>query len=180
MQHETVKPWQDIDIEAAGLPSGPGKLHAVIKELNVTKAPRYQAKDGKTYCNIFVTDVCRAMGFAPSHWVDTAGNPAKAGLPHRELTANSMVDWFRNQGQRFGWDEVDRDTALDAAERGHLVVVAWQNPLRAHPGHVAIVLPEGTIAQAGAKNFVGYTIREGFGELPVVFFVQTRGGAHRP
>jgi hypothetical protein len=180
MSYEDAPAWQDIDIPAATLPTGPGKLHQVIKELEVTKAPRYQAKDGNTYCNIFVTDVCRAMGFAPSHWVDPFGNPGKASKGNQELNANRLINWFYDHGERYGWHPADREVALAAAERGHLVVAAWKNPLPTRPGHVAIVLPEGTIAQAGAKNFVGYVISEGFGKLPVSFFVQLRGGSHAP
>ena len=33
-------------------------------------------------------------------------------------------------------------------------------------------------AQAGSRNFVGETIRAGFGDKPVRFFVQMHGGSH--
>jgi hypothetical protein len=65
--------------------------------------------------------------------------------------------------------------ATDAAARGHLVVVGWDSKGKGS-GHVAILLPEGPIAQAGRKNFVGRTVAEGFGKYPVRFFIQANSG----
>lgn len=179
MSYQDAPPWQDIDIPAADMAPGPAKLREVIKQLDVVKSKRYQPGAGKTYCNIFVTDVCRAMGFAPGHWVNTSGDPDVQSTKNMELSANHLVEWLHHHGERYGWLPSERDAALDAAERGHLVIVAWKNP-SGKSGHVAILLPEGTIAQAGKKNFVGYTIREGFGTLPVEYFIQLRGGSHQP
>lgn len=171
------EPWLRIQTEAALLPPSPDKLRRVIDELDVETAPRYKAKNGQTFCNIFVTDVCDAMGFAPSHWVDKeAGKPTPNGTGI-ELNANGICRWLNKFGPNEGWVQADRKAAMDAAARGHLVIVGWDSKA-ATPGHVAILLPEGTIAQAGRTNFVGKTIREGFGKLEVTFWVQSRGGSH--
>ena len=178
LDHKTVEPWKYISIEAAKLPPSPGKLRAVIDELDVEHAPRYRARKGATFCNIFVTDVCDAMGFQPSHWVTTDGEQAGVG-EGVELNANGLCRWFAKFGASKGWVEADRKTAMDAAERGHFVVLGWDSKSE-KPGHVAVLLPEGTIAQAGRTNFVGKTIREGFGDLKPRFWIQARGGSHKP
>lgn len=169
-------PWQSIQPPTASLPHHAGKLRKVIDELDVENAARYKPSGSSTYCNIFVSDVLTAMGLQPGHWVTDDGDPAEDGHGW-ELNANRMVRWFRVHGAENGWEETDRPEACDAAARGHVVVVAWdsQSP---GPGHIAIMLPEGSIAQAGRKNFVGGTIREGFGTKTPRFFVQLHGGSH--
>ncbi len=174
MDFKNVPPHKPIKISSAALPYEPGKQRKVIDELDVEHSPRYKAAAGKTYCNIFVSDFLDAMGLPPTH--------VEGG---QELNANMMIEWLSSpKGAGTGWVEADRKTALDAASRGHVVLVTYFNrninPLtnKQRPGHIAVVLAEGTIAQAGRTNFVGKTVREGFGALPVQFFVQMRGGSH--
>lgn len=174
MDFKNVPPHRPIRIPAASLAFSADKQRQVINELDVEHSPRYKAGGGKTYCNIFVSDFLDAMGLPPTH--------IEGGV---EFNANMMIEWLGSpKGEGTGWVKADRADALDAAARGHVVLVAYYNhninPItkRERPGHIAIVLPEGTIAQAGRQNFVGKTIREGFGTLPVVFYVQTRGGSH--
>lgn len=169
-------PWQSIKPPSSQLPNTEGKLRKVVDELDVENAARYKPQPSATYCNIFVSDVLTAMGLEPGHWIDDDGHPAEDGHGW-EMTANRMVRWFRTTGKDYGWVETDRRIALDSAARGHVVVVGWDSQGKG-PGHIAIVLPEGTIAQAGRKNFVGGTIREGFGDRNVRFFVQIHGGSH--
>lgn len=169
-------PWRPVDIPASKLPQGDSKLRQVLAELNVEESPRYKAADGKTYCNIFVWDFTRAMGREVPHWVRTDGRVTQAGSG-KELNANGMVRWLATRGPAEGWILADRKTATDAAARGHTVVVGWDSG-NATPGHIAIMLPEGTIAQAGKHNFVGKTVREGFGDRPVVYFIYAPGGSH--
>lgn len=178
LDNKKTEPWKYIEIEASKLPAGPDKLRRVIDELDVENAPRYKARKGATFCNIFVSDVCDAMGFQPSHWVTKEGEQAGVG-EGVELNANGMCRWFKAHGARHGWVEADRKTAMDAAARGHFVVAGWDSKTE-KPGHVAVLLPEGTIAQAGRTNFVGKTIREGFGDLRPSFWIQARGGSHKP
>lgn len=172
-------PWQSIHPPSADLPHDPRKLRMVIDELDVEHAPRYQPTKSATYCNIFVADVLQAMGLQPQHWCDADGNPAEDGQTGAfEMNANRMARWFKLHGQRNGWVEADRQTASDAAARGHVVVLVWDSGRPDRSGHIALLLPEGTIAQAGRTNFVGKTVREGFGNLPVKFWVQLHGGSH--
>lgn len=166
--------WVPIDIPASKLPRSEQKLRQALKELAVEKSPRYKAREGQTWCNIFVSDITRALGCEIPHWVAPDGSPADPGKG-KEQNANRMFDWLKGEpGASRGWVEADRQTAMDAAARGHTVVVAWHSG-SVKPGHIALLLPEGTIAQAGRRNFVGESISQGFGSLPVTFFVQARG-----
>lgn len=171
MDFKNVPPGKAIRIPSAALPYGAAKQRAVIDELDVEHSPRYKAGAGRTYCNIFVSDFLDAMGLPPSHIEGDV-----------ELNANHMIEWLQSpKGAGTGWVEADRQTALDAASRGHVVLATYfnhnRNPIthELRPGHIAVVLQEGTLAQAGASNFVGKTIRTGFGDLPVVYFIQSLG-----
>jgi hypothetical protein len=167
-------------LASAKLANGPDKLHKVIKELDVEHSPRYRAGNGRTWCNVFVTDVLDAHGVLPSHWMAADGGPASKdpAVVNIELNANQLLRWLAIHGSEYGWEFAGKAVAQDAAARGHLVIVGWDSK-SAKAGHVAILLPEGTIAQAGATNFVGRTIPEGFGRLPdLQFWVQIHEGEH--
>lgn len=171
MDFKNVPPDKSITIPSSSLPFGAAKNRAVINELDVEHSPRYKPQAGKTYCNIFVSDFLGALGLPPTH--------IEGGY---ELSANDMIEWLNSpKGVETGWIPGDRAEALDAADRGHVVLVSYFNPNinplthKHRPGHIAIVLPEGTIAQAGRDNFVGKTIAYGFGTLPVQFWIQTKG-----
>lgn len=179
MNFKNMPPWKSILPPSARLPKSLVKLRCVIDELDVEHAPRYQPTATATYCNIFVSDVLQAMELQPQHWCDINGEPAEDGDPSAfEMNANRMARWFKLHGPRNGWEEAEQREAIDAASRGHVVVAVWDSKVVNKPGHVAIVLPEGTIAQAGRTNFVGKTIREGFGNLTPRFYVHVPSGPH--
>lgn len=182
MDFKNVPQYKGIagQLASAKLTIGPEKLHKVIAELDVEHSPRYRSDGRRTWCNVFVTDVLDAHNLQPSHWMAADGGPASKDptVVNVELNANQLLRWMAGHGDKFGWVPAERAVAFDAAARGHLVVVGWDSGQLGKAGHVAILLPEGTIAQAGRTNFVGKTIREGFGALPVQFWVQVRGGPH--
>ncbi len=176
MKWQTTPAWVPIDVPSAKLPIGPQKYRAVLKDLQVEKSPRYKPTASATYCNIFLWDYTRAMGCEIPHWVDADGNPTDPNKG-RELSANATVAWLDKQGAQRGWIGADRRTAFDAAERGHVVVLGWHSG-SAKSGHVAVLLPEGTVAQAGRRNFVGETVERAFGKLPVRYWIQANGPHH--
>lgn len=177
--YKNEPPWRPIVLPQSKLPTSADKLRIIIDALDVEHAARYRPSSYGTYCNIFAQDVISNMGYHPGHWVRPEdGGPAEVGKG-QELSANLMARWFEEFGAAQNWVLADRKTAMDAAARGHLVVVIWDSQGEG-PGHVAILLREGTIAQAGRTNFVGRTIREGFGDRPVKFWIQARGGRHAP
>lgn len=130
---------------------------AVIDQFHVSSNPRYEPRDGSTFCNTFASDVMLAMG--------------------RELPwgrANEIAAWLEGGGD--SWIPVSMYGAQDAANAGQPVLAAWSNP--SGPGHLAVVRPGSvsahgpTIAQAGASNFDRGSAAEGFGSsrLPYVSF----------
>lgn len=173
-----VERWQNVDVVMGELPPSPDKVREVVKELDPKKNPRYTPENGKTWCNIFLTDVVRAMGHLPHHWMKADGSGPGKPPSDVEMSANKLVAWFDKFGPAHGWIESDRQSAFAAAERGHLVVLGWFND-KPGSGHVAVLLPEGTIAQAGRRNFVGEPVSAGFGTLPVRYFVQMNSGPHK-
>jgi len=143
------------------------RLCAVVGALDVTGpryAPRDTSGDGKrdTHCDRFVGDVADAMGCViPQSWRG------------RELSANGTIDWLAGDGAGYEWAPVVEHQAAAFADRGCLVIACWRNSDGS--GHVAVVLPSPLggplrIAQAGASCFFDRSIREGFGDRPVIFF----------
>lgn len=104
----------------------------------------------RTFCNIFVSDVTRAMGAEIPHVVD--------GEEQRVL---GMQTWLANQGRQQGWRKVlTSREAQEHASQGRPAVVCGH-------GHIAIVRPGGTpqnpsIAQAGSSRFQQGSVTTGW------------------
>lgn len=92
----------------------------------------------------------------------------------QELLANAQMHWLRDQGAAAGWQPVaSAAAAQSAANRGELVLEAFENPNPHRPGHIAIVHPSGKTraeldhdgpqeTQAGEQNAISITTAEGF------------------
>lgn len=155
-----VEPWLPIDVPLEHRTS----VRAICEALEPATQKRYQPIGHSTFCNIFVWDVTRAAGCEVPHWYNPGTDRATTVGTGFEMTANRMHDWLERR-----WTEVDEGDAKEAINRGHVVVVSWKNP--AGIGHVAVLLEDGTIAQAGAHNFVGKSVAAGFGGHSPSFFV---------
>jgi predicted chitinase/LysM repeat protein len=174
--------WIPVNAPLQGDPSNrnAATYSDVIDQFAVGSNPRYQPRNGNTYCNIFAWDVTRAMGAEIPHWVDANGNPTGVGQG-RELDANAGHQWLENHGSRFGWREVNAEEVQALANQGHPTVASWHNP--GGIGHIAVVRPGElnergpAIAQAGARNFNEGHVRDSFGNAPVKYFVNDRGTA---
>lgn len=117
--------------------------------------PEYQPKDGVTYCNQYVAEVCAAYGFK--------------GLDG--FTANEIVDTLSMHDQ---WSEIPLSKAQDLANEGTLIVAGIKEELH---GHVNIICPgkEKTsgrwisvpsCANVGKEVFIGKGINWAFSDLP--------------
>ena len=143
---------------------GPEQYAAVLAQFDVLLNERYHAREGLTFCNIFVWDVTRAMSCEIPHW----------WLSH-ELNANAVYDWLRVSGPAYGWQPCTADEAAASASKGEPAVVVWKN-MTGKSGHIAVVVPtpagaEGVhIAQAGATNFPLGAVGHGFGNRPVRYW----------
>ena len=88
----------------------------------------------------------------------------------RELSANAMIEWLAKNGHGYGWTRVNEEEALKYAKDGKFVMVTWHSG-SPKPGHVAVLLEDGSIAQAGGgMPFVGQSVNTGFGRLPVGYW----------
>ncbi|MBL8954131.1 MAG: hypothetical protein JNK82_25365 [Myxococcaceae bacterium] len=127
---------------------------AVIDQFAVETNPRYAQRNGNTYCNIFASDVTRAMGAEIPHWVDASGKPVGQGMG-TELDANATNAWLNQHGSEYGWRQVSAEEAQAMANEGHPVVASWAN--WGGIGHIGVVRPGDmqngpALAQAGAQN----------------------------
>lgn len=157
--------WVAVDAPLTNAPGqrSPEALRAVLAQFSVESALRYRPRAPLTWCNIFVWDATRALGCEIPHFVGQR--------PHRrELTANGICDWLESTGPGEGWREVDAWDAVREAMRGCPVVLAWKNPGKGS-GHVAMMLPNGNIAQAGRRNLWDAPVEAGFGRQQPLFYV---------
>jgi len=151
----------------------PQSYDQVIDQFHVDDNHRYRQRDFNgdgttdTFCNIYVSDVTRAMGAEVPHWVLADGSPTQ-GYPGDELTANATAQWLEEHGPTYGWREVSPEEAQDLANGGRPVVAAYD--AKGATGHVAMVRPGKydnatgpAISQAGAENLQRTTARDGFG-----------------
>ena len=157
------------------------KLNKLFAKGNSSESGyRYKSKvwsgsKGKaaTFCNFFVTDATSELG---------VGLPVSEG--GRALLANEMVDYFEtgklpDQGfDKFkntnnnnqSWRALSEADAKAAAARGVPVVVGWKNK-PGRPGHVAMMRPNGNIANVGKTNFQNGPVNAGFGNKQVKYYV---------
>jgi len=136
----------------------PELYRAVIDQFKVETAERYRPfRNGSTYCNIFTWDVTRAMGAELPHYTDP-----ETGVPRfypdirgaRSMGAIATCEWLRTHGPKYGWREVDAETAQRHANSGRPAVTSAGSL-----GHVQVICPSKdggfdpirgvTVAQAG-------------------------------
>jgi hypothetical protein len=160
--------WLDPNIAqplSAPLASMPGSrsaelLRQVVDQFDVEHAERYRVRDidgnGKrdTFCNIFASDVTRAL-FAevPHQWQGAWQN------------VHAMADWIRAGLGK--WKACAPWLAQVAADQGHPALAIY-DPALTSKGHIAVLVPsEGRpgvwIAQAGARNYRRAPLLAGFG-----------------
>jgi hypothetical protein len=135
------------------------------------KGNPYTNSTTHTHCSAFAAAAAERLGVYLLH------PPEHSSV----LLANAQQDWLRTNGVSQGWYAVASPIkAQQLANEGRLVVVTCKNPREGLPGHVAIVRPsvrseaeilaEGpAIIQAGARNYVSTTCKEGFKHHPGAF-----------
>lgn len=152
----------------------------IINHFNVDDPlnKRYAAISGTSFCNIFVSDVTRAMDVEISRWING-----------KKMWKTSIYEWLTDpsQGEYLGWERVLPYSAQEEANRGYPTIVMTV-PSNGRLGHMAMVIPgAGEIvkgksypisAQAGLTNFVGESVyaSQQFREREVVYFVNKTSG----
>lgn len=128
-------------------------LSQIVDWLDVERSARYAPAGGRTYCNIYAHDYCYlADTYLPRvWWTPRAASDLLQGrvvAPQydrtiHELNANSLFEWLRQYGDRFGWRRVFDPTELqDCANGGGVGVICAQRVELNQPGHIAVVVPE--------------------------------------
>ncbi len=174
-QWKRLKP--PASVLARGLVRTPEALLETSKILCVRDAKRYQPPgDGRTWCNIYLADVCDLLGAPMPHVFDLGDGKGK-----RELRANDIVDGLRAAAFP-GWEPTKRPATQ--ASLGIPTVGVWKNPNPAHSGHVVLVSVTGAgltgvfVTGAGRKCVEGAPIRNAFGSYtPAVEFFTFTGDA---
>lgn len=175
----TEIPWVALDApvkSAVGMRS-PTQYAQVVKQFCVMENPRYRPRDGKTYCNIFVWDVTRAMGCELPHWITDDGRIALANtVGAKRLDCNALNRWINEYGHLAGWNEVSQKEAMLSAQSGQPSIAIWENHVG--NGHIAILIPPSTtsmlrFAQAGRMRFDCGSKKEAFGAREPRYWTHT-------
>jgi hypothetical protein len=133
------------------------------------KGGGYEGPGKHTHCSAFAAAAAKRLGVYLLR-------PPEHG---QNLLANAQADWLASDaGTKAGWRRVtDMRRAQALANDGTLVVVAFQNPDRHVPGHIAIVRPSDKgpkifqeygpeIIMAGQHNHSKISVRIGFENHP--------------
>jgi hypothetical protein len=155
------------------------QLLDIVEYLKVDASPRYAPRNGDTFCNIYAYDYCYlANAYLPRVWWSGSAIERLArgemvavqpGVTVFELNANSLFNWLKDFGPRFGWIRVlSLDELQNAANEGRVAILSAQRVALNTPGHILAVVPEngsnqatrkaGSVSvalqsQAGASNF---------------------------
>jgi hypothetical protein len=125
---------------------------------------RPDGRDESSHCSAFAAAVAARLGIyvlrPPEH--------------PQQLLANAQARWLAGEGASQGWRELaDYREARREANRGHLVLEAFESPNPRRPGHVAIVRPSAKSpdrlasegpdeTQAGSFNAIDVATAVGF------------------
>jgi hypothetical protein len=124
--------------------------------------------EAKTHCSAFVAAMAERLR------IYVLRPPEHA----QKLLANAQMRWLRDHGAEFGWRVLNSQVdAQAAANRGELVLDAFENPDPHRPGHIAIVRPSNKTpadidrdgpqeTQAGEQNALSTSTASGFRHHP--------------
>ena len=136
-----------------------------------TGEPRGAWNDGSahTHCSTFVASIAKRMG------IYVLRPPDHSAV----LLANAQMGWLGSVAAAgAGWRPVpEAAAAQEDANRGDLVLAAFENPDPDKPGHIAIVRPSGIdlatleeqgpfVTQAGGHNALSTPLARGFRNHP--------------
>lgn len=163
----------------------------MVEWLKVDEFYRWKPNAGKTYCNIYASDVCHLLGlYLPRQWwrnPSTGRPPIDYGVNTRELGANALHDWLIEFGPQFGWVQLaDGDELREYLNNtGGVGLVSARRKDRSRSGHITVAFPDSTVpagsangllqSQAGTVNhrwFRGLKLRKGSTYDSVVFFAE--------
>lgn len=138
---------------------GPSDPMQVVRWLGVEKHARYQPTHAATFCNVYATDYCHAVGaYLPRvYWLPSAlasmaaGQVAAPALGRTayELSANALYRWLDERGESYGWERLaSLDDIQSAANEGRAAIICGRRTNEAAPGHISVVAPESSWLEA--------------------------------
>jgi hypothetical protein len=144
----------------------------------LTGVATFGTSEKATHCSAFVAAAADRLGVyvlrPPDHSED--------------LLANAQLRWLRDAPTGSGWRSLpDPVAAQAAANRGDLVLEAFENPNPRRPGHIAIVRPSEQSradldrdgpreTQAGETNALDTFTAQGFRHHPGAWVPEGQGG----
>ncbi|WDV47119.1 peptidoglycan-binding domain-containing protein [Clostridiaceae bacterium M8S5] len=156
-----------------------GVYDIIIDQFNVEMNERYLQNNNKSYCNIYVWDVTKAMSAEIPHWIYRSNDSIykyntqisyseNAKIAH-ELSANSVYKWMKKHHKEIGYKRVNALNAQQSANKGNPTITMWYSKFGGS-GHMQIVRPlpynesynpsKGVyISQAGSKNYRAIYLR---------------------
>jgi hypothetical protein len=148
----------------AGKASRITKAVALVNPMQAKYLKHDITGDGRneTFCNWFVMDVGKALGYPRA--IPSNGQSRGAGWsenPVKPLSANQLNKYFKTSAD---WTRVTPAEAAQRANKGEFVVGSLVAPGN---GHVAVVIPGSTannirVAQAGSTNSTNMPADTGF------------------
>lgn len=152
------KPFRvgDLPLHFLGRVPSMSGYEAALRQFRVDLAPRYQPRDGVTWCNIFISDATLALGCELPHLVDG-----------KEQRMNDMIETVRDHNE---WVQMNEEYAIASANEGRPTLALWHSG-GSGPGHGAFVMPQPMpislaavkLAQAGATCGYGLSLGGCFG-----------------
>jgi hypothetical protein len=166
--HRLAEVLDDMQVESLWL----AKQHINWETGEPDRGGSYEGPGKHTHCSAFAAAAAKKMGVYILR-------PPEHG---QVLLANAQAEWLPGaEAESKGWRRVGGARKAQAeANRGNLVVVAFANPDKHEPGHVAIVRPSEKslqaleqdgpqIIQAGQHNHTSTVVRIGFANHPGAF-----------
>jgi hypothetical protein len=151
----------------------PADYDRTLEQFQFDTAPRYQPDAEGTYCATALEDGAPALGVILPKVYGANGCVGKpiggTGSPFNYLQANDLTDWLAsidgsgNGGH--GWKETSLAGAQSQAALGRPTILTYKNPDPTKHGHVAWMMSDGTLAQAGATCGYHIAIDQAFGNL---------------
>lgn len=137
-QWRELKPPPEV-LDLSKGPRSAEKLLEISEALCVTRAARYRPEGRKTWCNIYLADVCALLRAPLPHVFDL-----RDGKGERELRANDIA-WGLEQKRFPKWQAIGTVASTGSicalAEEGRPVVAVWHSGDSDLPGHVVLCVP---------------------------------------
>jgi len=126
-------PISDEYLPARSRIVNPEEYLKIVNYFNVDNSEnkRYERsgtrRDPRTYCNVFASDVTKAMGVEIPRFI-------YENYKTKQFSAAHQYNWLHKEGEELGWVEISSEEAIEYANMGYPTVVS-------HPDHITVAIP---------------------------------------